>query len=233
MAARLPRPVWALAAILLAGGCGKGSGEPEGDRPENDPPPPHDPDVVLLVDDVEIRGSEVQVVADAIAEMFPEYTPIHCRRIALRNVFLPRAAVSAAHSERRAEALLECERAREALRTDPASGEAESQELRGDFRRLELGLWVYARSLEPGVWSPPFEQIGRLRLVQLAGIEEGEEKALDVVSVRVHDFLYLPEGSTMDDVEAAIDASRLSILDPDWGKAVSELTKYRMREEAP
>jgi len=229
---RFPRPCWILAAILLAG-CGEENGESRDDPAGGDAPRAYDPDVVLLVDEVEIRGPEVQVVADAIAVMFPEYTPVHCRRVALRNVYLPRAAVRAVHSERRAEAVRECERMSEALRADPTEGEAEAQELSGDFRRLELDLWVYARGLEPGVWSPPFEQIGRLRLVQLVGIEEGEEEALDAVTVRVHDFPYLPEGSTMDDVEAAIDASRLSILDPAWGKAVPESTRYRMQGETP
>ena len=83
------RAAFPLLAFMCA--CGRGS-EPGGAEPpvpENSTSWPVG--TVIAVNDVTIRAADVSPWTDAVALLYPEYTPINCRRLALTNVILPAA----------------------------------------------------------------------------------------------------------------------------------------------
>ena len=235
-----PRPMgprWLGLCALLAAGCG------DAEPPSPDEPPGQGgaaPETrawpegtVLAVDDVPITLAEVDPVADAIAEVYPEYTRAHARRLALTNVVLPRAAAANRFPDARA-AMLEVARQRLA---DLASGSEETGaiEISGRFGQLDLDLWLVARTLEPGAWGGPFDLVGRWSLVRLDEIEIPDgivEAALYRLSVIRFPYAgraeehYLDAGEA---IEAAIDASRLEFVDPAWRNVLPEAWKRRMK----
>jgi hypothetical protein len=236
MCAANPRRSLILALLLLATACapsedpargGDGAEDPAGDR--SAPPSPLDPDVVLLVDEVEIRASEVESFAEGIARIWPEYSATHCRRLALEARFLPHAALRAQFPQEHERAV---RRALETLELSPPLSAFPPTQLEGDFRHLGLDLWLYARDLTPGVWNGPLERVGCVVLVKLIRIEAGEERAQDRLTLSLVNF---PLGPPIDapleaplDAQAAIDRSRLTIVDPAWEKAIPQAIRYRM-----
>ena len=58
---------------------------------------------VLAVDGVPVLAAEVEPIAAAIAELYPENTRPHCLRLALTNVNLPRAALQSRFAKERAD----------------------------------------------------------------------------------------------------------------------------------
>ncbi|MEW6072205.1 MAG: hypothetical protein AB1726_06350 [Planctomycetota bacterium] len=212
-----------LAVLALA--CGPGD---ESNAPADQPAGPRDPDVVMLVDDVEIRATEVEALAAAVAALYPEYTPLHCRRVVLGGTLLPRAALAARYAAPRREAEAASRRALEALRTGAARGELVPTAIQGDISGLGLAFWTFARDLVPGAWSGPLEQEGRFRLARVARIERGPEPRADRVVAEIVDFSYVPAGPTAEVAAAATRAAQLTILDPAWEEAVPEILKIRM-----
>ena len=228
-------PLRLLLWSVLALGCGPATPEKAnaGAAEESVTAPAYDPDVVLLVNDVELRASEVDDLAETIALVYPAYTLNHRRRLALGNTLLRRAALRARYPERRARALEACRSAQAELRADPAAPGIEVDEVHGDFRRLGIDLWSFAHGLTPGEWSEPFEHEGSLVLVQLVETEKGPEPIADLLTVRIAGFGYVPEEATPEAIEAVIDEVRLTILDPAWDSIVPERHKYRMKGDSP
>lgn len=228
MRSRILLPLLAAAAFLAAGCPPPDANPPEPDFLE-EAPPPRDPDVVILVDDVEIRASEIDVIVRGIEVIYPEYTLVQRRRLALELVFLPRAALAARHPEAHARAARRCAAEREAfVAVDGPQGIEEE----GDFRRFGVDLWSFARTLEPGTWSEPFARAGSFVVVELVRIEAGAEPAQDRLVIRRGEWPYRAEDSetrVVLDPEGALDAARLTILDSAWEPTVTEETKYRMR----
>jgi hypothetical protein len=181
---------------------------------------------VLAVDGVPVLAAEVEPLARAIAELYPEYTRPHCLRLALTNVSLPRAAVRSCEPERREQARAACERAQATLAGDPSGTMA----LSGDWRALGLDLWAAARGLERGVWSAPTELIGRFALVRLDE-QSGDDARSERLSLQLLEIPYgAREGETPQAAVArALDESRLTIVDRAWDEVVPEDWKYRMR----
>ena len=195
---------------------------------------------VLAVNDEPISAEEVDRVAGDIAFLYPQYSEPHLRRLALTNVFLPRAAVISRHRER---AAVQLERCREVAETLSSGSEASTElvdaeggitmrELRGDFRELGLETWALARHLEPKRWSAPLPLTGRFGLVRLAGTPEGRPPN-EILTLHILEFAYISARDEASETDAALDASKLHVVDPAWGRLVPERWKYRMRGNNP
>lgn len=202
-----------------------------GCAPDEAPPPPDGPEsaagTVLLVDGLPLTALEVAPLCADILALYPEYAPVHARRLALTNEFLPRLAARARDPQGWQRALEECERAEHELETlVPLTAE-------GTFHGLGLALWSAARHLPDGQWSPPVETAGRwLRLrvdERVTALDPREER----LRVSVLEFPYLDTDGDPMALEAAVDQARLTIIDPDFGEAVPEDWKYRMRGNQP
>ena len=187
------------------------------------------PRVVLEVGGLPVQAEEVDEVAAWIAQIQPENTRAHHRRLALTNYVLPGFAVRSRYPEARGRAL-EVLQAGVEKAFDPAAGGLR-EEITGDWKRLGLDVWARARTLEPGSWSEPFERVGHFARVRLEEAPvPAETTAAQTLRVTVAVLPYDTE-EPLDEaaVEGAIDSARLEIVDPAWGRLVPESWKYRMR----
>ncbi len=180
---------------------------------------------MLAVDDIPVRSEEIESVARDVALLYPAYTESHCRRLALTNAILPRAAARARHPEA-------WERAREAARSAQPEALAPSL-LEGPWRMLGLELWHAARTSEPGRWSEPIELSGRFVLLRLEAPPSGTDPREEVLRLSLLEFPYVDPAAPAEELASAVDASRLTIIDPVWGELVPESWKHRMRESSP
>jgi hypothetical protein len=188
---------------------------------------------VLAVDDVPISAVEVDRVASWVGALYPEDTASGRRRKALTAVVLRRAATEAQHGSA-------YEAARLALRADRAAltgagttagregGAPPAPESRsGTWHQLGLDLWGPARELEVGAWSEPLDGAGIVRLVRLDERIPGTSAADLRLRVSVVERSYLP-GGPGDAREAAIERSRLVVVDPAWEELVPLEWRHRM-----
>lgn len=181
------------------------------------PAPP--PGTVLQVDGLALSADEVAPVCADVLALYPEYSKVHARRLALTNVFLPRLAARARDPEGWQSARTECERAADHLDVlDPRSEE-------GAFHGLGLPLWSAARHLPVGEWSDPVELAGRWLRLRLDERIERVDPREERLRVSVLEFPFLDEKA----VEEAIDRARLVIVDAEFDEAVPEAWKHRMR----
>lgn len=180
---------------------------------------------ILAVDDHPIEADEVDRVASWITLVEPKATPLHLRRLALTNTIFPTRAARvlsgdawrAARSE--AEQMLARLNAGEDVGPHPAFA--------GSWQ--ELGFESFGAALQsgPGRWSPVFETAGSFHIVQLVDTSE-DASVLEIVRI---DFPYLsPEEGA--ELEAAIDRTRLTIVDESWREAVPLSWVYRMQGES-
>jgi hypothetical protein len=204
--------------------------------PANEEPPPEveegDPNVVLLVDDVEILASEAERFADVIQELYPEYAPNHCRRVAVGGTLLPRAALAARFAEERRAARARAGHALEELRAGREPDDVELILEEGTFGHLGLALWLHAREAEHDTWSGPVEQDGAFVLVRRRAVDPGDmPPRSETIGVQLAAFPYVPRGDRRAALDHAIENVKLTIRDPAWGELVPERYKYRMRGE--
>jgi len=191
----------------------------------------HDPDVKFLVGEVEIRGTEVQALADAVQAIHPEYAANHCRRIALGNTLLPRAAMASYWPEAREAARTASLQALEEVRAAGPLPPADSAVHSGIYADLGLDLWAFARALEPNEWSGPFESEGIFYLVRLLQVSPGPKPpGTELLSIELQPFPYAPATANANTRDEAISAATLTILDPEWRDLVPESYRYRMGE---
>lgn len=207
------------ALLLLVLGC-----VPEGPGAS---PPAHAPGTVLLVDDLPLLESELDPLCADIHALYPEYSPVHVRRLALTNEHLPRLAARALDPEGWQRARSACERVDVQLPTTvPVSQE-------GTFHGLSVSLWSAARHLTVGDWSPPLELAGRwlrLRLDERVPATDAREERL---RVSLLEFPFLDRAHDPRVLETAVDRARLTLVDPQFGEAVPEAWKHRMRTGKP
>ena len=203
------------ALLMLVLGC-----VPEEPAP---PPPAPPPGTVLLVDGISLTAAELDPMCADVLALYPEYSEVHARRLALTNEFLPRLAARAADPQGWQRARAECERA--AARPDALV----PRSVEGAFHGLGLPLWSAARHLPVGEWSPPIELAGRWSLLRLDERVERPDPREERLRVSVLEFTYLDESA----VERAIDGARLLIVDAEFGEAVPEVWKHRMHGGEP
>jgi hypothetical protein len=186
-------------------------------------------DAVLWVDDVPITRAELQPLADSIGLLYPQYVERQRLRLALTNVALPRAAARARWpAEREAARAAAADCARDLSRGAPPGTPSEIEV--GHWKSLGLEAWARLREAEPGVWSEPFEDVGRFQLVRLVSVEKaGERPGQETYTVEIQRFAYLPAEEPTRALEAAIDAARLRVEDAAIGELVPETWKERMR----
>jgi hypothetical protein len=182
------------------------------------------PEVALTVDGLELRASELEPLCDDILVLYPEYSRLHARRLALTNEFLPRLAIRARDPERWAEA-------RQAATA--ADLQAAPARVEGTFHGLGLGLWSAVRHQAPGAWSEPLELVGRFVRARLDETRAAVDPREEVLVVSVLDFPFVPPADARAAIDGAIDGARLTILDPNFDEAVPEAWKHRMRGSKP
>jgi len=195
------------------------------------------PGTVLVVNDVPVSAEAVDRIGNDFALIEPQDSLLQLRRLSIANTIVPTLAVQAVDPERR-----ERERARaETYRTALLEGELPSgplagpmeEERQGDFGGLGFALWRTAMSLEPGVWSEVVETAGCFHLVRVKTREEGSLPSLTRFTIGLFNFPYLDAETALADTEAAIDRSRLIILDEAWRDAVPAELRYRLHAENP
>lgn len=191
-------------------------------------------DAVLEVDGLELTAAELEPLCADIRSLYPEYAEVHVTRLALTNEFLPRLALRASAPEDWAAARAACaEAVPGALEPTSPEPSPELTALEGTFQGLGLGLWSAARHLEPGVWSGPIELVGRFVRVRLEEKRSAPEPREEFLRLAVLAFPSVDPARERVEVDAAIDRAHLTILDPDFGAAVPEAWKHRMRASKP
>jgi hypothetical protein len=208
------------AVFLLVLGCAP-------DEPAPTPPPQGPAGTVLFVDGLPLTAAEVEPLGKAIRELYPEYSLVHARRIALTNEILPRLAARAREPERWKEARAACERALDDGNTAPLALQ------QGTFRALGLTVWSSARHLPIGAWSDPVDVAGRWLRLRLDERTEHADPRQELLRVSVLEFPYLDRERDPLAVEAAIDCATLTVLDPEFCEAVPEAWRHRMRGDEP
>lgn len=227
MTNRLPHPRTAAALVLaLAVACGACSGgnEPSsasGTSSTGARGAPSAPGVVLRVDELELTAAEVEPLARDIAELYPEYSTLHVRRLALTNELLTRLALRAVDPTGWAAARDACAAA------DPAAYEATRVE--GAFRGLGLALWSAARHLPEREWSGPIELAGRWVRLRLDRRAEHADVRREELELALLEFPFVPPEEARARMDAALDTVALTLVDPAWDDAVPETFKHRMR----
>ena len=218
------------ALLLAAAACLVGCDGGEGDV---DPQPPvvWPPGTALAVDDLPIPAAFIEEAAGRVALIYPDRSRDFHLRGAVGDFVLPWAALRVAYPEARERAKADCAAAWEALSAGqgiPAG--LEPIEHTGNIQELTLIYWAVARELEVGQWAEPLERRGHFALVQLTGrggweLGEAEEE----LSLRVLEFGYLPPDYSPTSMEEALEAARLTVVDPAFDKIIPEALRYKMQ----
>jgi len=192
---------------------------------------------VLVMNDVPIRADEVEELASLYAMLEPHDTPTQLRRIALSLTVFPRIAAASIDAERRAGAqkLAEswhAELGKGDMPPGPLTGPMESEHT-GAFADLGFDFWRMASDLQPGSWSPVFETPGCFYVLRVKTRKEGSLPSLTRFTIGTFAFPYLEAATAHADIEAALDRSRLTILDDTWRDAVPAALRYRFHVESP
>ena len=181
------------------------------------------PGAVLLVNDVPLAAQELETLCRDIRALYPEYSPLHARRLALTNEYQQGLPSPYHHPESWRAAPKACEAACEGG-AEPVPVQSE-----GRFKALGLGVWSAARHQPLGEWSAPLEFTGRWLRVRLDGRNGAADPLLETLQVSVLEFPYVDPERAHAEIEGAIDRARLTLLDPEFAEAVPESWKYRMR----
>lgn len=183
-----------------------------------------DPDAALFVDDLPLHVVELEPLCADIAALYPEFTRLHARRLALTNEFLPRLATRASAPEAWARARAACEAWDPARAETPAARRCE-----GGFQALGLSLWSAARHLPEGVWSGPIELTGRWLRLRLEARNGAADPLQESLVLALLEFPFVDPGAPDAAIQAAVERARLTLLDADIAAAVPEAWKHRMR----
>jgi hypothetical protein len=194
--------------------------------PTTDGTPTEWPDgTALIVNDEPILADHINRLASWISSVDPTATPLHLQRLALTNLVFPCRAARTLSGERWRAALDEAHlKQAELVATDGAAPDP-GETVKGSWQ--ELGLASFGAALEagPGRWSSVIEAPGVFRTVRL---DHTSEDGL-VLTVRRVDFRYLDEAE-LKELEPALDASRLRIVDETWREAVPLAWIHRLKE---
>jgi len=234
------------AASLLLALAGAGAAC---DRAE--PPPIYPEGTALAVSGTPIPAAEIEAAERRVRFLYPSRSREFTLQTALESFVLPRAATAAAFAAEREQARREIDALHERIRAAEDTGDAGdagdaddvgdvgdvgdledvgARTVTGTAQALTLVLWATARELDVGAWSEPVETIGGFALVQLVARggyevrESGEE-----LEVRIVELRYLPDSFSPEDLNAALAAARLRIVDPAYEKAVPQSLRYLMK----
>jgi len=180
---------------------------------------------VLLVAGLPLTAEEVAPLSADILALYPEYSTVHARRLALTNEFLPRLALRAQDPQGWSRAREACAVAEEL--------DSRASAVEGGFHSLGVGLWSLARHLPEGAWSGPLELWGRWVRLRLDGKVPHVDPRLEVLRLSLVEFPFVATEESALRREAAIDRSALTLLDPAFAEAVPEAWKHRMHATTP
>jgi hypothetical protein len=223
----------ALLLLLAIAACGEERNAETAAAERKDWPP----DTVLVLNGRPILAEEVDRVGSDFALLEPQDTPLQLRRLAVSNVFIPLIAAQGIDADRRARAQALAQEyaaaiAKGELAPGPLAGPMEI-EREGSFSGLGFAMWRTAVQLGVGEWSAILETPGSFHLIRVKSREEGSLPALTRFRIGAIDFPYLDAETAKADLEAALDRSRLTILDPTWRDAVPADWRYRLHVESP
>jgi len=229
----LARRALATSSLALALACSK----PASATASKPAPAAFPAGTVLVMNDVPIRADEVEELASEYAMLEPHDTPTQLRRIALSLTIFPRIAAAAIDAGRRAGAQKLAEAYRAELKNGdmppgPLTGPMENEHT-GAFADLGFDFWRMAKDLQPGSWSPVFEAPGCFYVLRVKTRKEGSLPSLTRLTIGTFAFPYLDAATAQADIEAALDRSRLTILDDTWRDAVPAALRYRFHVESP
>jgi hypothetical protein len=226
-------PKTALLAMLSLGACSK----PAAPVAPAAQPKTWPAGTVLALNDVPIRAEDVDPIASAFAMVEPQDTPTQLRRLALATSIFPRIAATGIDPARRAAAEKLAQSYREALQLGdlpggPLPGPMEI-EREGVFKDVGFEFWRVAIDLPLGTWSPILETPGCFHILRVKSRKDSSHPGGTRLTIGAFDFPYLDAATAKSDIEAALDRSRLSILDDAWRDAVPALLRYRFHAESP
>jgi len=222
-----------LIALIATGSCA----DADSRAPATEAEPNRPSGTVLVMNDVPIQADEVDRIASAFAVVEPQDTPTQLRRLALSNSVFPRIAAAGIDPSRRSAAEALAHRCREFLAAgaDPPGVPEGPQEVEreGYFKELGFEQWRVAIDLAPDTWSPVFETPGSFHILRVKSRKEGALPTLTRLRIGAFDFSYLDAATVRAEIEAALDRSRLTILDDNWRDAVPAAWRYRLHVESP
>lgn len=153
---------------------------------------------------------------------------MHYKRLALREIVLPRAAIHAANADARAKALARAEQIENEL-VDGASHADEVYSV-GDVDSLGPMIIGTMINLAPGKWSERIENLGSFQFIRVVepATPEHQRAGLAIISLP-----YAKALTEYADIERYLDDSVLEVLDPGYGDLVPVLIQHKMaaREE--
>jgi hypothetical protein len=191
----------------------------------------------LALDDHAISANEIDASADIIAQLEPDSAPAQARRIALTNVVLPRAAGILAGGTKRAEARRQAEEARSVLASPatpagpPPFGTMQTRE--GPANDIGFEAWSYASTAELGQWSEPLETIGAFEIVRVDDRSHAATPRSMKYKLSVCVVPYVDDPNLKGAIDAQLDRSRLTFVDPSWAEYVPESWKHRLHAGVP
>ena len=188
--------------------------------------PTYPPGVILTVTadtTVHVTADEVESVAKKLTFAFPGGTDMHFKRLALREVVLPRAAIRAGNEEARTEAL---ERAMQ-IGSELEDGFAHENERVSTGDVDSLGALVVGNMLDlpVGEWSELTENFGTFQFIRVIKHATPE---FPKVSLAIVNVPYARELTSAEDIERYEEESVLEVIDDGYGDLIPVLSKHRM-----
>lgn len=192
---------------------------------------------VLVLNDVPITATEVDAIAGTYARLEPGFVEAHCRRLALTNAVFPLIAAQGIDPDARAKAkALADEYARtlgpDGTMTGPATGPMPF-ERKGTWKRVGLEAWMAAVDRQDAHWTPVMETPGAYQMVRLLG--RGKQSVAQELELElsVLEFPYLQGNDIHQQIETALDRSRLVFVDPAWRDYVPSAWQHRLHANTP
>ncbi len=164
-------------------------------------------------------------------------SPLQLRKLALTGSIFPRIAGRSIDAKRRTEAEELAKSYLAALQAGtllegPLAGPIEIDRS-GTFREIGFELWRAALDLEPGRWSGILESPGCFHVLRVKSRREASLASMTTLTIGAFDFPFVQVETAKADLEAALDRSRLVIVDPEWRDAVPAAWRYRLHVENP
>jgi hypothetical protein len=200
-------------------------------RPGSEAAPASSPEwpegTVLAVDGLAILQSEVDELGALVALLYPEYTRPHLRRLTLTNRILPLLAMQSHFSEGRKAGHLSAKKALADLGTghgDPP----DATRVSGSWHDLGFELWSTITESPLEEWTGPIELPGRFVLVKIHERPPADQPRKKAWRLSMLEYPYLPTSELHLEIEAALDRSVLTVVDPAWREVVPQSWKHRM-----
>lgn len=187
---------------------------------------------VLAVDGQPFTAAEIDLVADRLGELRPDYTRPHLRRLALTAVVIPSRVAQRLAPDRRQRQLRAAQACRERLISgqppDPELGVVEV-ERSGNWFQLGIILGPTVSDLPVGEWSPVTDSLGIWFSARVLQREVGETPIETELRVALIEFPYLEDNRAT--IDEALADTTYTLVDPAWREILPELWLSRMRVE--